>query len=69
MGVLTHTIELSEVISAIEALRHDVLGGEWEGLEPMAEQEFLLALAALEMAQRHFSLSRLHQARFIGERG
>lgn len=38
------------------------------GADPYAEQEYLLALAAMEMAQRHFALASLHQSRGIAAR-
>lgn len=50
----------------IEKLRHDMLIGEDDDTEhslflltPQAEQHFLLSLAALEAAQRHFKLALL----------
>lgn len=57
----------------IEKLRNLWLlgGGDEEditaGLDPVAEQHYLLAIGALEQAQRFATLADLHQARALGE--
>ncbi len=58
----------------IERLRNTWLlgGGDEEdataGLDPVAEQHYLLAIGALEQAQRFAALADLYQARALGER-
>jgi hypothetical protein len=47
----------ADFAKAVESLRQDMLcSAAGDGLGPFSEQHFLLALAALETAQRHLSL-------------
>jgi len=39
-----------------------------EGLSPLAEQHYLLALAQLEQAERSLRIAKLHEAQWIGAR-
>lgn len=39
--------------------------GEGETLDPFAEQNFLLAIALLEAAERQFKIAALYQARAL----
>jgi len=66
-------VTLGTLGQQIEKLRNLWLlgGGEEEdataGLDPVAEQHYLLAIGALEQAQRFATLADLHQARALGE--
>ena len=69
-GDLTYSFAggLKEVVTAIEALRHDILFAESDDFDiiktvkvfPVAEQHMLLAVALLEQAQRHAKLAVLY---------
>lgn len=51
--------------TAVEKLRCDMLcSSAGENLGPVAEQQYLLALAALETAQRHLALAAHHDLPF-----
>ena len=57
--------KLSELARLVESFRATVLLDDLYGMQdvdehPLAEQHFLLALAALDQANRHFSLAALH---------
>ena len=66
-------VTLGTLKRQIEQLRTVWLlgGGDEEdaatGLDPLAEQNYLLAIGALEQAQRFATLADLHQARALGE--
>jgi len=54
-----------------EALRHRGLfegeeTEEGEAFAPLAEQHYLAAIAALELAERQFKIAALHQAAALG---
>jgi hypothetical protein len=50
----------------LEKLRHDILfDTDDAGADPIAEQQYLIALAHLETAQRHMALARLSQVRAL----
>lgn len=53
-----------ELANEAEKLANDALFGEGSTvLPPMAEQHFLLAIAALNQAQAHFKLANYHLIR------
>jgi hypothetical protein len=64
LGTLRHQIERLRITWLLG-------GGDEEdataGLDPVAEQHYLLAIGALEQAQRFATLADLHQARALGE--
>jgi hypothetical protein len=50
----------------LDKLRHDILfDTDSAGADPVAEQQYLIALSHLEMAQRHLALARLSQVRAL----
>ena len=66
-------VTIGTLAQQIERLRITWLlgGGDEEdataGLDPVAEQHYLLAIGALEQAERFATLADLHQARALGE--
>jgi hypothetical protein len=55
---------LDALASRIERVRRDCLCDiDGAGAEAVAEQHYLLALAALDEAQRHARLASIHQSR------
>ena len=64
---------LNEITQAIDSLRLSALFNDGDndmtaGLDPYAEQHFLLAMTALDTAQRNMSLCEMTQARAIASR-
>jgi len=52
-----------------EKLHHDILfGTDDAGADPIAVQEYLVALSHLELARRHFALARQFQVRALAGR-
>jgi hypothetical protein len=50
--------DLEESVKAVETLRGQLLfDGALDALPPITEQHYLLALSALEQAQRHLTLA------------
>jgi len=59
-------MNLQELTQSLEKLRETwLLEFDGAGLDVMAEQHLLLALSALESAQRHAHLAELFQARAL----
>ena len=59
---------LQRYTKAAEKLHHDILFGtdvNGSGADPLAEQEYLVALSHLELAMRHFTMARTHQVRAL----
>jgi len=45
-----------------------LFGTETDGADPVATQQYLIAISHLEMAHRHLALARLTQARALAGR-
>ena len=59
-----HTLEVYR--KAVEDFRCRCLfDTDDAGADPLAEQEYLAALAHLELAHRHFTMARIHQVRAL----
>ena len=52
----------------IEAMRHDFLCADERGLGPLSTQHFLLALSALDAAQRQMDIAGIHLAAELATR-
>jgi hypothetical protein len=57
---------LQQLAEEVENLRFgSIMNVDTAGADPMAEEHFLLAVAALEQAKIHLRLARLHQVRAL----
>ena len=61
---------LQDYAKRADALHKDILFGTDgnSGADPLAEQEYLIALSHLELAHRHFTMARFHQVRALATR-
>jgi hypothetical protein len=62
-------MDLSDVAKMVEKLRLELLFEfDGAGLDPQAEQNYLMVLSHLELAERHAKLASLQQAAALGGR-
>jgi hypothetical protein len=65
--VVVSTSQAADLVRDLRRLRL-LCSKVGEGLSPLAEQHYLLALAQLEQAERSLRIAKLHEAQWIGAR-